>query len=214
MKILCKQDGLGLTVFEVDVLIGGSEHDLLDREKQDQWLARLEDGDFDCVMLSPPCGTWSRANWANDNGPKPCRNRAHPWGIPHLRAGAQRRAAAGNEFVHFSIRAIVVAQSAKKKGHMVRCILEHPEDLGRIMPAGPSAPSATSCMTITTVITPPAKFEHDDYYRHAMISFDDYYRHMTPEGDDYYRHSTRLDDIVTVIIPAWMSLLICTDTVY
>ena len=76
LKLLCKKDGLGLTVFEVDVLIGGSEHDLLDREKQDQWLARLEDGDFDCIVLSPPCGTWSRANWANDDGPKPCRNRA------------------------------------------------------------------------------------------------------------------------------------------
>ena len=80
LKLLCKKDGLGLTVFEVDVLIGGSEHDLLERETQDQWLARLEDGDFDCIMLSPPCGTWSRANWANDDGPQPCRNRAHPWG--------------------------------------------------------------------------------------------------------------------------------------
>ena len=60
-------------------------------------------------------------------------------GIPHLRVGAQKRASAGNEFIHFSIRAIVVAQMAKKKGHMVRCILEHPEDLGRMHKGTPAS---------------------------------------------------------------------------
>jgi hypothetical protein len=90
LKLLCKKDGLGLTVFEVDVLIGGSEHDLLDREKQDQRLARLEDGDFDCIMLSPPCGAWSRANWVNDDGPKPCRNRDYPWGFRTSESGPRR----------------------------------------------------------------------------------------------------------------------------
>ena len=32
---LCERDGFGLQVFEVDVLVGGSEHDLLDRLAQD-----------------------------------------------------------------------------------------------------------------------------------------------------------------------------------
>ena len=81
-----------MVVFKVDILVGGSEHDLLDQESQADWLARLEAGEFDAVMLSPPCGSWSRANWANGDGPKPCRNRKFPWGIPHLRRGAQRRA--------------------------------------------------------------------------------------------------------------------------
>ena len=111
LKKMCKKSGFGLTVFEIDVLIGGSQHDLLDREAQNMWLARLEAGDFDVVMLSPPCGTWSRANWANNDGPKPCRNRRHPWGIPHQKAAAQRRADSGNEFIHFSIRALLAAQS-------------------------------------------------------------------------------------------------------
>ena len=65
---------------EIDVLVGGSEHDLLDKNSQDLWISSLEDGDFDVIILSPPCGTWSRANWANNDGPKPCRNRQHPWG--------------------------------------------------------------------------------------------------------------------------------------
>ena len=139
LRKLCEKDGHGLQVYEVDVLIGGSEHDLLDKETQESWLGRLEAGEFDCVLLSPPCGTWSRANWANGDGPKPCRNRRHPWGIPYARAGAQRRAASGNEFIHFSIRAITAAKTAKGKGRLVRCILEHPEDLGRMERGEPAS---------------------------------------------------------------------------
>ena len=104
---------MGLTVYEVDVLVGGSEHDLLDKNSQDLLISRLEEGEFDFIILSPPCGIWSRANWANNDGPKPCRNRQHPWRIPWLKASAQRRAETGNEFIHFSIRAIVSAQEAR-----------------------------------------------------------------------------------------------------
>ena len=66
-------------VFEIDVLVGGAEHDLLKRESQETWLARRGGSDFDIIMLFPLCGHWSRASWANDDWPKPCRNRAHPW---------------------------------------------------------------------------------------------------------------------------------------
>ena len=34
LKILCTKGGFGLTVHEVDVLVGGKEHDLLDRDSQ------------------------------------------------------------------------------------------------------------------------------------------------------------------------------------
>ena len=101
LKKLCTEGGFGLQVFEVGVLIGGSEHDLLDKAIQDEWIGRLEDGEFDCVLLSPPCGTWSRANWANKLGPKPCRNRRWPWGIPHQKRSQQARAENGNEFINF-----------------------------------------------------------------------------------------------------------------
>ena len=62
LRKLCAKDGYGLQAFEVDVLVGGSEHDLLDRTGQEAWLARLEAGEFDVIILSPPCGSWSRAN--------------------------------------------------------------------------------------------------------------------------------------------------------
>ena len=51
LRKMCEKSGFGLTVFEIDVLVGGSEHNLLDREAQNTWLARLESGDFDCVMF-------------------------------------------------------------------------------------------------------------------------------------------------------------------
>ena len=57
LKRLCRKEGLGLVVHGVDVLVGGSEHDLLDGPGQDKWLVRLEEGELDCILLSPPCGT-------------------------------------------------------------------------------------------------------------------------------------------------------------
>ena len=75
---LCAACGIGLSVEEIDIAVGGSRHDLLDQTAQDEYLARIESGEFDFVLFSPPCGTWSRAQWANQLGPAPCRNRAHP----------------------------------------------------------------------------------------------------------------------------------------
>ena len=132
LRALCTKDGIGLDFFDVDIHVGGSAHDLLDREVQEDYMNRILEGDFDFVILSPPCGSWSRANWANADGPPPCRDRFHPWGYPDNSAGQRRRAEHGNEFVHFSIRAIQSAQLARKRGCQVRCLLEHPEDLGRV----------------------------------------------------------------------------------
>ena len=90
-------------------------------------LSRIDSGDFDAVILSPPCGTWSRAPWSNNAGPGPVRSRHHPWGCPSQRSKAdRRRLLEGNEFIHFSLRAIAGAQSAKRRGRKVAVLLEHP----------------------------------------------------------------------------------------
>ena len=75
---LFKASGAGLRVFEIDICIGGSDHDLLDTDSQEKWLDRIGAADFDFVILSPPCGSWSRANWSDDKPPQPCRDRQHP----------------------------------------------------------------------------------------------------------------------------------------
>ena len=130
LKGLCSQQGFGLIFEEIDILVGGASHDLLDKEAQERFIQRIESGDIDVMILSPPCGTWSRANWANDLKPQPCRDRAHPWGFPNQKLSQQKRADMGNEFVHFSIRALAAAKAAKARGIRIRSLLEHPEDLG------------------------------------------------------------------------------------
>ena len=68
LKKLCIKFDVGLEMHEVDILVGGSEHDLMDKDMQTQWIARIESGEFDFAVFTPPCGSWSRANWANDAG--------------------------------------------------------------------------------------------------------------------------------------------------
>ena len=96
LKKLCKEEGIGLSVKEIDILIDGSEHDLLDKAAQESFLAEIGSGDFDVIILSPPCGSWSRANFSSNPGPKPVRNRQHPWGLPNMRANDQRWAETGH----------------------------------------------------------------------------------------------------------------------
>ena len=130
LKTMCVDAKVGLIMHEIDILVGGDEHDLMDKTAQEEWLNRVRGGEFDIVIFSPPCGTWSRANWANDAGPQPRRNRKHPWGLPGQLAHQRKRAQNGNAFVHVAIRGIDAAQAAKAQGFEVACLLEHPEDLG------------------------------------------------------------------------------------
>lgn len=44
LKEFCSEAGFGLEFYEVDVLVGGSEHDLMDVETQEAWIARIESG--------------------------------------------------------------------------------------------------------------------------------------------------------------------------
>ena len=103
----------------------------MSREIQAGYISDIESGVFDLIILSPPCGSWSRANWANSLPPQPCRDRGHPWWFPNQLAGQQRRAKMGNEFIHFLIRALAATETAAQHGHRVDSLLEHPEDLGR-----------------------------------------------------------------------------------
>ena len=78
LKLLCKNSGFGLHFEEVDIMVGGGEHDLLDSETAAKIEARISEGDFDLIILSPPCASWSRANYAGGVGPKPCRSKEFP----------------------------------------------------------------------------------------------------------------------------------------
>ena len=57
--LLCEKAGFGLAMHEVDILVGGDQHDLMTKSMQASWMARVEAGEFDCGIYSPPCGSWT-----------------------------------------------------------------------------------------------------------------------------------------------------------
>ena len=58
---LCAASGIGLVVEEVDIMVGGNRHNLLDRTAQDEWIARIESGEFDWVNEVGLCYTHHHA---------------------------------------------------------------------------------------------------------------------------------------------------------
>ena len=133
LQRMCDNAGVRLHMETIDIMVGGKAHNLLSREIQDAFIARVEEGSFDMIIFSPPCATWSRAPWANRNGPLPCRDAKSPWGFTDGWAHDRARADVGNEFVHFTLRGIHAAIACTRKKHKVcRSLWEHPEDLGRM----------------------------------------------------------------------------------
>ena len=75
LRTLCQRSGMGLHFEQLDVHVGGASHDLLDADRQAELEARIVEGEFDFLILSPPCGSWSRPNYGHKPGSKPCRSK-------------------------------------------------------------------------------------------------------------------------------------------
>ena len=84
LKALAMAKNCGLIVHEIDILNGDAQHDLLDGEAQSRWEARIEGGELDLAVLTPPCSSWTRSLFQL-GGPVPCRDKAHLWGSPHAK---------------------------------------------------------------------------------------------------------------------------------
>ena len=70
---------------------------------QAQVLDRLRAGLVDCILVTPPCSTWSRVRAANLRGPPPLRDRNYVWGYPWLSNRWTRDLKLGNILIHFTI---------------------------------------------------------------------------------------------------------------
>ena len=101
--------------------------DLLDSANWDKIFTEITAGDWDVLLLSPPCSTWSRARfrYAGKFGAKPLRSSTYVWGFPWLEASQRELADRGNFFIHQCIRAVQLQLSVGKF-----FLWEHPEDLG------------------------------------------------------------------------------------
>ena len=130
-----KAQNFSLHVREVD--IERSETDDLSRDQLwDEIFAEIKDGKYDVLIMSPPCGTWSRVRfqWQLHPGPRPQRNKSWPWGFPWLSAAHRKKVDLANYFVSQTIRA---AHLAAEVGAFF--LIEHPEDLGSVNGEAPAS---------------------------------------------------------------------------
>ena len=57
LRAYCVEFKCGLILHEIDILVEGSEHDLIDEESQGKWINRVENGKSDVPICAPPCGS-------------------------------------------------------------------------------------------------------------------------------------------------------------
>ena len=125
LEELCQSDDLELCITEFDTELDAS-HDVTDPRLWKSILLRISESEFNVVIVTPPCSTWSRVRFANLRGPKPVRDFTWPWGYPWLEQKGRAEAELGNLFVVQMLEACKEAHSA---GAFFLC--EHPENLGR-----------------------------------------------------------------------------------
>ena len=130
----CRHYNLKLKVHEVDILRGGRRHDLSVAGRRRNFLNKIESGEYHVVLTSPPCGTFSRARWANRSGPAPLRLRHCPRGFPWLAKGQRQGVDLANSLVDFSTDALKKQFQRSPEG---LGIMEHPEDLGVVRNTSP-----------------------------------------------------------------------------
>ena len=124
-----------LDMREVDIERGLQD----DLTKSDVWNSILQDikaARYQVIVLSPPCGTWSRVRfqWKTSPGPRSMRNWQHPWGFPWLSNLSMRQVENANMFVLQSLEA---ASCVAALGGFYN--FEHPEDLGLVHEERPAS---------------------------------------------------------------------------
>ena len=123
---------LNLTFDQWDVLRGGDSHDLTDIDLQRRLKGKVMSGDYDIIILSPPCESWSRVLFANNLGPAPRRSRRHPWGVWSRSIYHRKKISLANMLIEFTAELLLAAKEAhhEEDWRLTRGLLEHPEDLG------------------------------------------------------------------------------------
>eukprot|EP00435_Cladocopium_sp_Y103_P016869 s1943_g4.t1 len=121
----CKEKKCRVEVIEVD-LRHRKGVDLSQAAVQRKWLEFIDSGKVDALLVTPPCSTFSRASWANDDGPFPLRPSRCPRGFTWNSKPRRAKAELGNNLADFSFEAMrrQLVQPAKV------AVMEQPEDLG------------------------------------------------------------------------------------
>ena len=129
MKTTAESRGWSFIMEEIDLLRGGSEHDLSQSTAQNHWIDRIQD--YDIIICTPPCCSHSRATWANSFGPHPVRSAQLPDGYPWLSNADMIKCRLFSGLVTFMWNVMRRVHDLQH-GQDIIAFAEHPEDLGRI----------------------------------------------------------------------------------
>ena len=124
LRAICKGKRIPINIFELD-LCRDPAHDLSNPALWTDILQRLQAAEFDAIILSPPCSSWSRAQYNPQGGPCPLRSAAHLWGFPWLDGVRKEKLVEANELMAKTLQALEAAVATETP-----FFLEHPEDLG------------------------------------------------------------------------------------
>ena len=109
----------GVHVVEIDVKVGGAEHDLTRPDVRSAILTRVEHGEFRAIFMGTPCESFSVAH-----RPK-LRSRHSPWGVDTIPNEWRRYLLKHNKLAAFTIE---VARTATLHG--ISVAIENPADRG------------------------------------------------------------------------------------
>ena len=123
-----QETGFHVVVEEVDIA-RGHQDDLSVKSKQEEIIQRILNGEFDAVICTPPCSTWSRVRAANFRGPPPIRDFSYPWGYPWVKKKFEQELELGNVLVRFTMQVVEAALTIER----IFVLVEHPEDLGTVV---------------------------------------------------------------------------------
>ena len=122
--------GWCLDMEEYDIL-RGAEYDLSSTSLWCKIFQQVESGSFDVVILTPPCGTFSRARFNfSTSGPRPLRTSIFPRGFPWLRSQDAEPAEQVQLAILFVDRSNDLALTQVGVGGFF--LFEHPEQLGAV----------------------------------------------------------------------------------
>eukprot|EP00435_Cladocopium_sp_Y103_P074484 s15_g49.t1 len=126
VRKLAKQFHSVVEVIELD-LRHSRKCDFTQPKLQRKWLDFIDAGRADALVITPPCSTFSRAPWANEEGPSPLRSSQFLRGFPWNSAERKRKAQLGNILADFSFDAM-----GRQLRHPDKvAYMEQPEDLGK-----------------------------------------------------------------------------------
>ena len=127
LRRFAKQFHIRVEIQELDIQ-RCRKMDLTIPRVQKKWLQLVSAGHYFAVIVTPPCSTFSRAVWANDEGPYPLRSIHWPRGFPWNSKARRQKAEVGNILGDFAFET-VRRQVAHKRSWAA---MEQPEDLGQV----------------------------------------------------------------------------------